>query len=82
MSGEILSRLDQTERQPASLDVEVGALDDADDGYDPMEFAEEDELRPAPIPPPPTPMGTAAGGDGAVAGPQAGDRFARRLGSN
>ena len=39
MSGLILSRLDEAERHPGSLDVEADALDDAD--Y-PMNFAEDE----------------------------------------
>jgi hypothetical protein len=41
MSWEIPSRLNEAERHPESLDVKLDALEDADDGYDPMEFAEQ-----------------------------------------
>jgi len=38
--GEIMRKLQQ---HPGSLDVETEALDQGDDGYDPIEFAEEDD---------------------------------------
>ena len=41
MWGLTLSRRDEAERHRESLDVEADALDDADDAYDPMKFAEE-----------------------------------------
>ena len=33
--------MEQLEQHPGLLDVEADALDDADDAYDPMKFAEE-----------------------------------------
>lgn len=41
--GEIVEKLEQLEQHPEALDVEADALDDADDGYDPTEFAEADD---------------------------------------
>jgi hypothetical protein len=43
MWGEIVRKLDQLQQHSGSLDVETEALDEADDGYDPIEFAEEDD---------------------------------------
>ena len=43
MWGEIVRKLNQLEQHPEPLDVETEALDQADDGYDPIEFAEEDD---------------------------------------
>ena len=41
--GEIVRKLDQLEKHPGSPDVETKTCDEADDGYDPIEFAEEDD---------------------------------------
>jgi hypothetical protein len=41
--GEIVRKLDQLEKHPGSPDVETETCDEADDGYDPIEFAEEDD---------------------------------------
>ncbi len=43
MWPEILAKLDGAEQHPGALDVEADILDDADDAYDPTEFAEEDD---------------------------------------
>ena len=43
MWGEIVRKLDQLQQHSGSLDVETEALDEADDGYNPIEFAEEDD---------------------------------------
>ena len=43
MWGEILSKLDEAEQHPEALDVGADAFDDADDAYDPMEFADIDD---------------------------------------
>ncbi len=42
MWGEIVRKLDQLEQHPEPLDVETEALDEADDAYDPIEFADKD----------------------------------------
>ena len=41
--GEIVRKLDQAEQHPESIDVGTDALGEADDAYDPTEFAEEDD---------------------------------------
>ena len=41
--GEIVRKLDQLEKHPGSPDVETETCDEADDAYDPIEFAEEDD---------------------------------------
>ena len=47
--GEIVRKLDQLEQHSKALDGETEALDDADDPYDPTEFAgEDDEFCPPP----------------------------------
>ena len=43
MWGEIVRKLDQAEPHAESIDVGADALDEADDAYDPTEFAEEDD---------------------------------------
>ena len=42
--GEIVRKLDQLERHPEPVDVETETCDEADEAYDPIEFAEEDEF--------------------------------------
>ena len=44
MWGEIAERLDHPDRHPEALDVEADAFDDADERFDPTEFAEDDEF--------------------------------------
>ncbi len=41
--GEIVRKLDQLEKHSGSPDVETDTCGQADDGYDPIEFAEEDD---------------------------------------
>jgi hypothetical protein len=41
--GEIVRKLDQLEKHPGSPDVGTETCDEADDAYDPIEFAEEDD---------------------------------------
>ena len=41
--GEIVRKLDQLEKHPGSPDVETETCDEADEAYDPIEFAEEDD---------------------------------------
>ena len=41
--GEIIRQLEQLEQHPEALDVEADAFDDADDGYDPTEFIDDDD---------------------------------------
>ncbi len=43
MWAAIVEKLDEAEQHPGSLDVEADAFDDADDAYDPLEFAEPDD---------------------------------------
>ena len=43
MWGEIVRKLDQLQQHSGSLDVETEALDEADDAYDPIEFADKDD---------------------------------------
>ena len=43
MWAQIIRALDEVEQHPGPLDVEADALDDADDPFDPMEFADEDD---------------------------------------
>ena len=49
MVGEIKRKLNEAEQhsEPVdhseAVDIETEALDEADDGYDPIEFAEEDD---------------------------------------
>ena len=43
MWGEIVRKLDQTGQHPESLGEEPEALDESGDGYDLIEFAEEDD---------------------------------------
>ena len=43
MWGEIVRKLDQLEQHSKALDVEPEAFDEADDGYDPIEFADKDD---------------------------------------
>jgi hypothetical protein len=43
MWGEITRKLNGAEQHRGSLDVETKAIDQADDVYDPTEFAEEDD---------------------------------------
>ena len=44
MWGEIVRKLDQLQQHPGSPDVETETCDEADEAYDPIEFAEEDEF--------------------------------------
>jgi hypothetical protein len=41
--GEIRRKLNEAEQPSEPVDIEMEALDEADDGYDPIEFAEEDD---------------------------------------
>ena len=43
MWGEIVRKLDQVEQHSESLDVGTDAYDEADDAFDPIEFADEDD---------------------------------------
>jgi len=44
MWGAIVEKLDELEQhQPEALDIGTDAYDDSDDGYDPTEFADEDD---------------------------------------
>jgi hypothetical protein len=43
MWGAIIEKLEELEQDPESLDVGEDAFDDADDPYDPTEFADEDD---------------------------------------
>jgi hypothetical protein len=43
MWGDILEKLDQLEQHRKVLDAETADFDDDDDGYDPTEFAEDDD---------------------------------------
>ena len=43
MCGEIVEKVDQLEQDPEALDVGADAFDEVDDGYDPTEFADEDD---------------------------------------
>ena len=43
MWGEIAEKLDHPDRHPEALDVETDAFDEADDGFDPTEFIDEDD---------------------------------------
>jgi len=41
--GEIRRKLNEAEQPSEPVDIEMEALDEGDDGYDPIEFAEEDD---------------------------------------
>ena len=43
MWGEIVRKLDQVEQHSESLDVATVHYDEADDAFDPIEFADEDD---------------------------------------
>jgi hypothetical protein len=43
MWGAIVNKLDQPEQHPEAIDAETEDFDDDEDGYDPMELAEDDD---------------------------------------
>jgi hypothetical protein len=43
MWGDIVENLDQVERHPEALDVDIDDFDGDDDSYDPTEFIDEDD---------------------------------------
>ena len=43
MWGDIIEKLDQQQQDPETIDADTEDFDDGEDGYDPTEFAEEDD---------------------------------------
>jgi len=43
MWGDIVEKLDQVAQPPQVLDAETEDFDDDDDGYDPLEIAEDED---------------------------------------
>jgi hypothetical protein len=43
MWGDIIEKLDQQQQDPETIDSDTEDFDDDDDGYDPTEFAEDED---------------------------------------